>query len=297
MQSSNAVLDVGCFDGRFLALLPPSLKKIGVDIDKGAINRGREVYAQKGIEFILGDLESFRFGGKVDLILMFHVLEHLANPVAVLRNLRSMSHKDTVLVLEVPILENGMTNDINGFLSVQHMTHFSKKSLENCLRAAGWDVIECQEQDAYNGYRVMAKITNNMFKIQADRSDLSFLYGYLSSWYEALQKVESIVKNIKDDRLVIWGAGLHTEFLYQTTSLFQPRNREYVIVDSDPLKQGKSWRGISIHSSEVLAEEDLTGVQILISSYGSQNKILEAINEISKRPPNVITLYEHLRVY
>jgi hypothetical protein len=65
---------------------------------------------------------------------MFHVLEHLPDPVSVLKRLRDHAHNSTRLVIEVPILEKGQTNDIHGFFSPQHLTHFSKKTLDNVLK-------------------------------------------------------------------------------------------------------------------------------------------------------------------
>ena len=61
---------------------------------------------------------------------MFHVLEHLKNPLETLINILKSAHQTTYLLIEVPILENGFTNDINGFFSAQHLTHFSRQSLK-----------------------------------------------------------------------------------------------------------------------------------------------------------------------
>jgi len=92
MQSKNLLrpgsrlLDAGCFEGAFLARLPEHVTRIGVDIDEPAIQRGRRALAESGVELILGDFESFRLDQGVDVITMFHVLEHLPRPVQVLRH-------------------------------------------------------------------------------------------------------------------------------------------------------------------------------------------------------------------
>ena len=56
---------------------------------------------------------------------MLMVFEHLKNPLRVLKNILNSSHSKTKLLIEVPIIENGFTNDINGFFSAGHLTHFS----------------------------------------------------------------------------------------------------------------------------------------------------------------------------
>jgi 2-polyprenyl-3-methyl-5-hydroxy-6-metoxy-1,4-benzoquinol methylase len=299
LRSGSQILDAGCYDGAFLARLPEDLEKIGVDIDGPAIERGRQTFGGKGIEFIQGDFESFRCDKSPDAITMFHVLEHLPRPVAVLRNLRSMAHAGTQLVVEVPILENGITNDINGFFTVQHTTHFTRVSLQNCLAMAGWKIIESVEHAEYNGCRVIASPAEPIQMAKQDPRAVSLLREYLASWNLAAKAVEDQLSELMcADKCVIWGGGAHTEFLYQTTSFFHNgKSREYAIVDGDPIKKGKSWRGIEIHSPDTLRELTWSEQYLLVSSYGSQPGIVKAATGLGVPPDRVVTLYKEFRVY
>ena len=250
------VLDIGCYRGQFLASLPGDLICTGVDIDQNAINYAQNQYGCSRKNFICADFEKINIENQPDLVTMYHVLEHLPNPLEVLKQLRSLANDQTRLLIEVPILENGATNDINGFFSVQHMTHFSRKSLHNLVSSAGWRIKELDEQDDYNGCRIICE-PDIPGKIERAWGDLSLTYEYLSSWYHALVDVEKILAKYQEyKRWVIWGAGLHTEFLYQTTSFFTSNvnEREYIIVDSDPQKQGKKWRGVNIYSPGILED-------------------------------------------
>jgi len=297
--SGTRLLDAGCYDGGFLARLPEDVIRIGVDIDAPAIERGRKTFGERGIELILGDFESFRCDKAVDVITMFHVLEHLARPVAVLEHLRSIASEGTRLGVEVPVLENGITNDINGFFAVQHATHFSRVSLENCLRRSGWKIIERQEQPDYNGLRVIASPAQPGPVCEKDVGATAMLRGYLSAWNLATKAVEEqITRFHRMDRCVIWGAGAHTEFLYQTTSLFLANSeREYFIVDGDPGKQGKTWRGLRIYSPEILRRLSWQNEYVLVSSYGSTPQIVDAARSLGVPAERVIILYDKLRVY
>jgi 2-polyprenyl-3-methyl-5-hydroxy-6-metoxy-1,4-benzoquinol methylase len=247
LNEGARVLDVGCFDGYFLSRLPRNVKKLGVDIDVPAIERGRQQYSENEIEFFLGDFESFPYKGPApDTITMFHVLEHLPKPVEVLKKLRSIANESTRLIVEVPVLKNGTTNDINGFFSIQHSTHFSSNSLCNCLALAGWKIKKTYEALDYNGHRVLAVPELEVpldYSLNSELEDLDDLYAILEVWYSSMGDVEKIIQEIPDcDRIIIWGGGAHTEFLYQLTSLFHShRQTQFAIVDSDPTKHGEGY--------------------------------------------------------
>jgi hypothetical protein len=85
--------------------------------------------------------------------------------------------------------------------------------------------------------------------------------------------------------------------LYQRTSLFAERSREYVLVDSDPLKQGRTWRGLPISTPDRLREVDWTTVPLVISSYGSQERIAAAAARLGVPEACMVRLYANLRVY
>jgi 2-polyprenyl-3-methyl-5-hydroxy-6-metoxy-1,4-benzoquinol methylase len=299
LEPGQCVLDAGCYDGRFLSLIPPEIAKVGVDIDAPAIEVGRAKYGSQGIEFILGDFESFQCRQAPDVITMFHVLEHLPRPVDVLRNLRRSSKAKTRLVLEGPIMENGFTNDINGFFSIQHMTHFTRRSLRNTFACAGWNIAEWFELSDYGACRIIATPGPEASTATGDPADMTKVQRYLSHWYKVLADVsDKLVVLQSVPRCVIWGGGAHTEFLYQTTNFFHSKpDRLYVIVDSDPLKHGRTWRGVPIYGPAVLRNLDWSATHLLISSYGSQNTIDDIASHEGVPTGCIVRLYDQIRAY
>ena len=299
LKDGAAVLDIGCYDGAFLARLPGTLQRIGVDIDGPAIERGRERHGAEGVAFVEGDFESFEAPVPPDTITMFHVLEHLPRPVEVLRNLRANARSQTRLIVEVPILENGGTNDINGFFSVQHMTHFSRQSLRNSLQRSGWRVEEWSEQSDYNGCRVLAAPVEISDNVSVGSEDALRLWEYLSTWYAAVAAVNRrLAKRLDTKRVVLWGAGMHAEFLYHLTGLFVENGaRRFRLVDSDPVKQGTSWRGVPIAGPESLRALDWEVASLVISSYGSQEAIAGAAVSAGVPEARIVRLYDQLRRY
>lgn len=299
LDEGKVFLDAGCYEGKFLSLLPKGIRKLGVDIDAPAISRGQVCYGTDNLELIHGAFETFLSPIEPDVISMFHVLEHLADPHEVLRHLRSISHDETRLVIEVPVLEHGATNDINGFFSVQHMTHFSLHSLGELLMRSGWTILERQQISEYNGHRLLVKPGEFSTKTNGSPADRTHVLQYFGQWYRNLAEVSRLVEAWqKIQRMVIWGGGAHSEFAYQVTPIFQQNSlREYLIVDSDPLKQGKSWRGLSIISPEVLRMVDWNTSRLLISSYGNQEDIAQAAASLGVPDSAVYRLYNHVEAY
>lgn len=303
LKENTKILDVGCFDGGFLAKLPPNISKVGVDIDQPAIQRGKQNFASHNIKFYHGDFETFNYDEEPpDTITMYHVLEHLPRPVKVLEKLREISKKDTKLVVEVPVLENGNTNDIHGFFSVQHTTHFSRASLRNCLLKAGWKIKSDFQTKDYNGYRVLAEPTtgDSSYEIcNAEINDWTDIFDSLTSLHKSIYDVEQKIKSLDSfDKLVIWGAGAHTEYIYQLTSLFHgAKTQEYLIVDSDKLKQGKTWRGIDIHDPTILKSLDWKNLKLIVSSYGSQDTVEKAALRLGIPESSIFKIYDSIRSY
>jgi ubiquinone/menaquinone biosynthesis C-methylase UbiE len=303
LNIGSSVFDVGCYEGDFLSKLPGSIKKIGIDIDEPSILRGREKYENEEIKLFSGDFETFSYDeSPPSTITMFHVLEHLPRPVEVLKKLKSISDELTKLVVEVPVLENGKTNDINSFFSIQHTTHFSKNSLRNCFAMAGWKIIKVHEASDYNGYRVLANIdsSNNQNSVPTpDNKDWEELNTNLKSQLDSMGNIENIIRTIPySDYFVIWGGGAHLEMLYQLTSFFHINtDKTFIIVDSDDLKQGKTWRGIPIYAPSIIKSFDWASTCLIISSYGGQESIEESAIKFDVPLHKIIKFYDDIIAY
>lgn len=81
-----SVVDIGCFDGGFLDLLPDSITKSGVEINPGAAERA----ANRGIRIVAADLHDLKTVDETfDVVSAFDVIEHVHDPRAFLASLAS----------------------------------------------------------------------------------------------------------------------------------------------------------------------------------------------------------------
>lgn len=286
LGGGRRVLDVGCHDGGLLAQMPAEDERIGIDVDERAVERAAATHP--GVRFLHSSFERLEVDGTVDTSTMFHVLEHLPRPVDALRRLAALAAPGGRLVVEVPVAENGATNDISGFFSVYHVTHFTRAGLRLALHAAGWSVEEWCEMEDYNGCRVVAgRDADTSARAPADDGAYE---RCVAAWRASAARAEERLGGV-GPRCVIWGAGSHTEMLYHATSFFRT-DREYLLVDRDPAKVGGTWRGIPIIAPDALG---VTDVPLLASSYQSQPAIVAAARE--RGVEEIIALYDEIRVH
>lgn len=79
------VVDIGCYTGQLLQSLPPSMNLFGVEPNAAA----RVLAEQRNVKVIAETIEEFaRSSRQYDLIIACDVIEHVPNPLALMRQLR-----------------------------------------------------------------------------------------------------------------------------------------------------------------------------------------------------------------
>lgn len=139
-----SVLDVGCGGGLFLREM--SLKHdraFGLDF---SVNAASVAWSTNGIPVSCGALPQAPFRDEAfGLITMFHVLEHLYDPISYLEAARRLLRADGRLVVQVPnaacwqFLLFGEA--WNGLDVPRHLIDFKAKDLEQLLEFTGFEVV------------------------------------------------------------------------------------------------------------------------------------------------------------
>lgn len=137
------VLDVGCGNGFMLSYLNKKFNKFGIDNDDLAIE-----HAKKFADIRKADLnKGIKINKKFDLIILYHVIEHLEEPINFLKQIiKKNLSKGGYLVIGTPDFDSAMARRYkNNFRLLHDQTHislFSFYSLCNFFKTVNLKIID-----------------------------------------------------------------------------------------------------------------------------------------------------------
>jgi SAM-dependent methyltransferase len=143
------LLEVGSATGEFVEeAAAAGYEAIGVEPSKWAADIAQRTSA----DVLCGNLADWAVeyaGFTVDGVAMFHVLEHIEEPVELLEQCRSVLAGDGKLFIEVPNASSGAAKSLDpswaGWEFAFHQWHYTPSSLQALLGQAGLEVLELQE--------------------------------------------------------------------------------------------------------------------------------------------------------
>ncbi|MBL7036479.1 class I SAM-dependent methyltransferase [Candidatus Microgenomates bacterium] len=106
-ERAETVLDIGCADGVFskkIYEITKSKKYIGIDVLKSSIDWAKNHWKKnKAMQFKVGDAHELKYNDNTfDAVYIMEVLEHVKDPVKVLKNVKRMMKKNGYGVFLVP---------------------------------------------------------------------------------------------------------------------------------------------------------------------------------------------------
>ena len=137
-------LELGCGDATMLRTLRDAGWRV-VGLERTA-DVAAHASTRLGQPVLVGDLDSIDPSDRFDLIVLFQVLEHMGDPLSVLRRCAALLTPHGQLVIGVPNIASwqaGYAGNMWFHLDVpRHPFHFSPESLTTLCRRAGMEVVE-----------------------------------------------------------------------------------------------------------------------------------------------------------
>jgi len=142
------LLEIGCGRGYFLHLAKEYGYKVnGIEISPVAAQYAKSNY---NIDVQTGDIEIMDISDtSINLITLWHVLEHFYNPAAVLQKVYKMLNTGGILIVEVPNLHSlkfQLADEKKRWQSGNHpryhLSFFTRRTLKKMLQKTGFTGIE-----------------------------------------------------------------------------------------------------------------------------------------------------------
>jgi SAM-dependent methyltransferase len=136
------LLDVGCGNGTFVAeATAAGWHASGIDLDQTAVAAGRAAGLDLAVDTI--EARAAREPGRFDAVTLSHVIEHVAEPIELLRAAHGLLRPGGHLWVATPNLaasgHAAFGADWAGLDPPRHLVLFDADSLARALRSAGFD--------------------------------------------------------------------------------------------------------------------------------------------------------------
>lgn len=143
-QSNTKLLDIGCGDGKFLALArEKGFDVYGVDLDARAVELAKTLRGLQNVAAGEWDVAINSKGWKdFDSVTLFDVLEHLDSPVEMVKSIYSLLRPGGKICISVPRLDRlPRVFDAEADIPPHHLTLWTEKALTLLLSVGGFSDI------------------------------------------------------------------------------------------------------------------------------------------------------------
>lgn len=269
----GTVYDVGCGKGEFLRVLcklAPGICGVGIDPSCTPVR-------EDNFELIQAPFDSSLFHDDARLVILRHVLEHIAEPVDFLSALHT-AMPAAPLFVEVPDLDWMLANNAFWDFCYEHCNYFTPASLAVALSRASFDIIDQQLcfGDQYQWALAMPAAAVTASRGNPERAIVS-MQDYLAAETTGVERLVTLAEAAGG--VTLWG--MATKGVLVASLL----GAERILggIDMNPTKQGRfaAGSGVAIHTSDWITSLP-TGSQIWVMNPNYLSEIRTMVSGISK---------------
>jgi SAM-dependent methyltransferase len=238
LKPVGRMLDVGCGNGatiRAFGRVAPDWTKAGTEFDA---KYRAEVESIPNTEPLhVGPVETVP--GSFDGITMVHVLEHIVDPIEMLKTLRGKLAPGGLLLIEVP------HHPANPFelLIADHRTHFTAGSLTRVLAAAGFETVSVAEDWIPKELSAVARAATGIAAV-ASPGDAATSHERLATSISWLGRTADLLRDLASTgRIGLFGTSIAGTWLAAEAG-----DSVAFFVDEDPARAGRVYLGRPVHS-------------------------------------------------
>lgn len=259
LLESGLILEVGCGNGDILEILQElELNFHGMEYRKDYVKNLTE-HGFKVFHAYPSDLESSKYVFRYDAFLTFNVLEHATDLSQFLSGIRSLLNPNAIGLIEVPNFDMILNKNMISEFMLEHLTYFTKKTLQHTLESTGFEVLEINE--VWHEYLISAVVKNKQ---------IIELKPSLNKWSNLKLELHEFLKHYSKEQICVWGAGHQS---LATLALLDLKEFVKFVVDNSPNKQNKLTpsTAIPIVSPQKLKDDsEIKCVIVLGGSYSNE---------------------------
>ena len=163
----------------------------------------REIALERGsVQIINFDLNNpDREIGRFDIITLFHVLEHMSDPVLFLKNIRKFMNPTGILVCEVPNCHEMLLDYCRAYYDFYwiraHLNYFHYDTLMLCFEKGGFEKIEIDFDQRYGLINLCNWLDTGKPQIESPIFEINEAYAPIENRYR-----EFLKSNKKSDTII-----------------------------------------------------------------------------------------------
>jgi SAM-dependent methyltransferase len=281
--NGRTAFEIGCGGGFLLdELARAGWKTSGCDPEHAAVELARS----KG-HAVDARLFEPRAELQADLVVLGDVLEHQADPRAMLRGVRASVAAGGRVYVRVPDLLAIDFESFGDVFGLQHRVWFTPETLRECLASEGFEV-EIQGSHG-RGQHALARLgTPRPWKRPAGEPErsLALVRRYARSLRARRVEVSDRLAHLAGGEVALYGGGEHAQELLAFSPLGKLATR---VVDGNPALCGKPCGPFTIEAPESLRAR-VPNV-VVIASRAYQDEIRAALADLELRGVEIVALY------
>ncbi|MEE4563295.1 class I SAM-dependent methyltransferase [Paenibacillus polymyxa] len=269
--SNLNVVEVGCGKGGFLRKVVEVGNNYGYGFDPSYIGPEVDYGGKLRFEKKLYNEESVNI--KADVVLCRHVIEHISEPVMLLKSIRkALIHSPQARVFfETPCVDWIFENKVMFDFFYEHCSYFNEKSISKAFELAGFEVVSIDR--IFNGQYMWLEarpaedngaLKNLSYTKYVDPSSRGFSKNEFEWKCKALEQVSIYCG---EGKVALWGAGAKGVTLL---NMIDPELKHIdCVIDVNPNKVGNfiPGTGHKIIGVDSLGDKDLSTIIITNSNY------------------------------
>lgn len=295
------ILDIGCANGgQLMALREKDFVNLyGIDPSESCAIQCQ----QKGLAVHRGSISNHNLTTNFfDCVILSHVLEHIVDLQATIKELEKLVKENGILYIEVPDANRYKDFLFSPFqdINTEHINHFSVTNLKTLF--SKWEFVATGEKNIFSSpdcpypalYCVFRKKSPTHFDEQQFKDEIlsKNIKEYLEKSVKLLEGIDEILRARLDadstgkPEVIVWGTGQLAMKLLSETCL--TKFNIVGFVDGNPINQGRLFLNSLIIAPDEVKKFSST-IPIIITSTLHQIEILEVIKRL-KLPNPILTI-------